>query len=139
MKKNDVSMDEDPLSKLLGSRQALDRQLLAGLLEPFVIIDEDTGTVAPLPAFSRLNERQKVLATMLGIKVAGALGKRDHEQIGSKELSDMTGINYNSVRSYLSQLEKKKMIAKGETGYFVPSYNLPRMKGELNVNGKKLE
>jgi hypothetical protein len=128
---NDMTKNEDPLAELLISESELNRGKLLEVLKDFIRIDIETGHIIPISDYAYLNVWQRILITLLGAKALKALGKREKETLGPKELSDISGINNNSVRSYLSQLETKKMIMKLSSEYYVPNYNLEKIRIEL--------
>lgn len=127
----DNSIPKDPLQTLIGSKQELDRGLLLKMLQGNIMIDSDSGRPTPLPPFTTLTGRQQVVMLLLGGKAAHALGKRENESMTAKELAELSGVNYNSIRVHLSKLETEKFIGKSKAEYFIPSYNLLRIKTEV--------
>jgi len=123
--------EENPLEELLISQSELNKGKLLEVLKDFIRIDIDTGEIIPISDYAYLTIWQRIIVTLLGAKALKALGKRDKETMSPKELSDKSWINYNSVRSYLSQLETSKTISKLGSEYYVPNYNLEKIRLEL--------
>lgn len=121
---------EDPMEELFVDRTEIDKQLLADRLKKYVSIDRKTTTLVPKEAFDKLGAKQKILCYLLYRKALLVTGKvtEEEEAVGAREINKLTGVNYNSVRSYLSQLRGEGLIDMKNGGkYFVPGYSLPKL------------
>jgi DNA-binding transcriptional ArsR family regulator len=110
---------EDPLERLLVDAVAIDRERIAAALEGRVGIDRTTSSVVVRPAFSGLSSAQKVLAYLLGRKVA-ALLEVAGEEATPGEISEQTGMPPGTVRPTLSQLKTERLVTARGGRYLVP-------------------
>jgi hypothetical protein len=118
-----VSMPDNPLSKLLVGKEELNRDLLAEALTPYVRISEDPWDVIQLPEFGKLTNAEKILVFLLARKASKSLGSSlEREEASPKEISKMTGINYDSVKPTVSSLFKKRVLQKVNECYYVPNH-----------------
>lgn len=136
MKKTPSLGQEDPLEKLYIDKNKIDRELLTYLLIDYINIDKDTLKPVFKSGYKDLKERQKVLVYLLYRRALVTLGDIENSKIGRspKEIAKVTGINYNSVRGYLSQLNSLIEKEKAKGGYYIPSYNLSLVKKKLDLN-----
>ncbi len=134
---NPEENNENPLKELLISQTEFNRGELLEVLRNFIRVDIETGQIIPISDYAYLTTWQQIVVMLLGTKALKALGKRDGETMSPKELSEMSGINYNSVRSYLSQLCAKKMVAKASSEYYIPNYNIEKIRLELIKSGRR--
>jgi len=134
MTNNSPLNQKDPLEELYVNKNEVDRQLLANLLMDYIGIDEDTLNPVFKPQYKKLKEKQKILIYLLYRVALVTLGKIEENQIGQtpKEIAKATGINYNSVRGYLSQLNSLLDKRKDKEGYYIPFYNISAIKDRLN-------
>jgi hypothetical protein len=125
-------MAEDPLENLLVAQEDVNRELLAEVLSPYVKISKETGEVIQLPAFGQLTNAEKILVFLLARKAAKSLGiQLTREGVSPKEISGMTGVNYDSVKPTVSGLAKKHILQKEGEGYFVPNHAILHVKDIL--------
>jgi hypothetical protein len=117
-------MSQDPLERLLVSQEDVNRELLAEVLSPYVQISKGTGEVVQLPSFSKLTNAEKILVFLLARKAAKSLGlSQVREGVSPKEISSMTGVNYDSVKPTVSALAKKQhLLQKEGENYSVPNH-----------------
>jgi len=116
-------MSEDPLAKLFVRKEELNRDLLAEVLAPFVRLSQDTGDVVLLPSFAKLTNAGKILVFLLAKKAAMSAGlPLEREGASPKEISEKTGMNYDSARPTLSALSRKRILQKTGDVYFVPDH-----------------
>jgi hypothetical protein len=123
---------DDPLSGLLVKKQDLDRKLLSEVLMPYIRLDQDSGAIVTTPAFAKLTNAAKILVFLLGRKAAKTLGLLTQpEEASPKEISMLTGINYDSVKPTLSSLYKKRLVQKAKEAYFVPDHAILTVRAQL--------
>lgn len=124
--------EEDPLTALLLDADEVDRTQLAQALGGLVGIDNKTGRVVLKPGFNSLDTRKKVLAFLMGTKVANLLGKSVAEVVSPIDLSRGTGMPRGTVNPKLSQLHDERLISKTKTGaYYLESHQVPKAAEEL--------
>jgi Mn-dependent DtxR family transcriptional regulator len=120
----------DPLQDLFVDGAEIDRKLLASLLRDYIGIDSKTFKPVFKGGFHDLDAKTKLLNYLLYKKALSVTGKisREEESEKPKEISKVTGVNYNSTRSYLSQLRTAGLVDMEEGGsYFIPGYSLPKI------------
>ena len=118
-------MNTDPLTDLLADKQELDRRTLATILTPYAKLDKNTGQVMFTPSFTKLTNSGKILIFLLARKAAKNLSlPLDHEEASPTEISDQTGVNYDSVKPTVSQLYKGRLLTKSGNSYYVPDHAL---------------
>jgi hypothetical protein len=125
-------MVDDPLAKLLLDSEEVDRASLARALHDFVGIDSRTGKVVLKPGFNKLTSRKKVLAYLLGKKVAKLLGKIDNELTSPKDIPLGTGIPKGTVNPKLRELSDARLVSQTKEGeYFIESHQILKCVAEL--------
>ncbi len=131
-----LAMSEDSLSKLLVSKEEVNRELLAEVLSPYVKLSKDTSDVIYLPAFGKLTNAEKILVFLLAKKAAKSLGLPvEREEASPTEISRLTGVNYDSVKPTVSSLAKKRVLQKAGDSYFVANHAIFNVKEMLVHKG----
>lgn len=127
----------DPLEELYVDKSEVDRQLLSDVLKSYLGIDKETLEPVFKKGYQELTNKDKVLAYLLYRRSLAALGQINEKEVaqGPQEIADETGVNYNSVRSALSNLGQDNVIAQeNEGGYYVSphaiSFIADRFSGE---------
>jgi hypothetical protein len=120
------------LEELLVDARELDREMVGGVLHPYLRIDRSTCEILPLPAWDDAPNEVRVLLYLLARRAMRAL---DLELPGSRdaaspvEIERATGIPGGSVRPALKRLLKARIVAKqGGIGYIVPNYSMSRVR-----------
>lgn len=127
-----MGSEDDPLQALLLDADEVDRTQLAEALGGLLGIDNKTGRVVLKPGFNTLDTRKKVLAFLMGAKVANLLGKSEAEIVSPTELSRGTGMPKGTVNPKLSQLHDQRLISKTKNGaYYLDSHQVPKAAEEL--------
>jgi len=130
-------MNQDPLTHLLLDASEVDRAQLSRALSESLGIDAGSGRVVLKPGFSRLSSRNKLLAYLLGRKVAVLLDKADDEPAAPKEISEETGMPSGTVSPKLRELLRERLVSTTESSeyYVTPAQVLPAI-GELEKEAK---
>lgn len=139
---NNKNPKSDPLHDLFVDGAEIDRELLANLLKDYIGIDSKTFAPIFKERFHNLDAKAKLLIYLLYRKALLVTEKitPENEPEKPKEISKITGVNYNSTRSYLSQLKAKGLIGIEEGGsYFIPGYSLSKIDEELRKERGKDE
>lgn len=102
---------EDPLLDLVIDAVEVDRQRIAIALRGVIAIDK-SGSVLPAQGYRALNARQKILAYLLGRKVAVLLELADQEAIGPKELAASSGLAEGTVRPTVRELHGERLVSQ---------------------------
>jgi hypothetical protein len=117
----------DPLDELLLDADEVDRAQLAQALKGVLGVDKKSGRVVLKPGFNDLDAKHRVLAFLLGAKVANLLGVAESEAVAPKELEKQTGMPHGTVAPKLGQLLDEKLIAKTpQGGYHVAPHQVGR-------------
>lgn len=118
-------MNQDPLTDLLLDASEVDRAQLATALGDILGIDTSSGRVVLKPGFNRLSARHKVLAYLLGRKVAMLLGKADSEEVAPKDISRETGIPSGTVHPKLKELREAHLVSQTDSSeYYVAPHQM---------------
>lgn len=128
---------DDPLSKLVTSNaKEVDRQKLAGLLEPYVVFDEASHEMNFKDKFNELqNNADKLEVIFLADKARALIfGEERKEGLSQGDLVAMEVMPKGSVKSTLKMLSDKRKVLKNTEGkYSIPNYRI----NELFLRFKK--
>lgn len=120
------------LEELLVDSRELDREMVGGVLLPYLRIDRATCEILPLPAWDDAPNEVRVLLYLLARRAMRAL---ELEALGARdaaspvEIERATGIPGGSVRPALKRLLQARIVAKKDgVGYIVPNYSLSRVR-----------
>ena len=127
----------DPLARLVADEAAIDRELLATLLQDRIRLDLTHGSFSFLVGVrERLNNRQHVLTILLGQKAVHLLKGEFADGLRPQELETVTGIKGGTLRPLLKVLVDRRLIRQNqEKAYVVPGYALEEAAKFLNENG----
>jgi hypothetical protein len=118
-----MTVDEDPLEALVVNQNEVDRAALARGLAPFIGIDRDSRTYAFRPGVrERLDNRQRVVASLLARKAMGLLMPDYVEPASPKVLERETGVGGGTLRPILKDLATRRLVEKNADGYRVATY-----------------
>lgn len=119
---------DDPLSKLVTSNaKEVDRQRLADLLEPYVVLDETSHEMNFRDKFNELqNNADKLEVIFLADKATTLIfGEERKEGLSQGNLIAMEVMPKGSVKSTLKTLSDKRKVLKNTDGkYYVPNYRI---------------
>lgn len=121
---------ENPLERLTVSGEALDRELLATVLQGLVMVETGTGEIRFTSRVAKLAKRTQILLLLLGRKASSALGFIEDEAISPSEMETKLGMKGGPLRGQLSQLRKERLVQSDGGKYTVPSYAVENV-GEL--------
>jgi hypothetical protein len=129
-------MTEDPLAELLLDADEVDRSVLAQALQGLLGIDNKTGRVVLKPGFNGLESRKRVLAYLMGAKVAKLLGKAASEAVSPSLLTKETGMPKGTVNPTLSRLYEERKVAKTKAGaYYLEPHQVHTAVEEMRGQG----
>jgi hypothetical protein len=127
------NLHDDPLSKLVVDRHALDRELLAELLHPYVELHEDEPHIEFTLDGEKLKLRARMLIYLLARKALVATNLIEDEQVLPNKIEEDTGWSGGSIRPTLRSLLEQKLIRRDRSeggGYYVANNTLTRI-GEV--------
>ena len=124
-----MNRPNDPLASLFtNDAKATDRQKLAELLRPFVVIDESSKEFSFHDKFNTLKKNPQKLEIVLATAKAKALFYNEPDGLTQKELVDLSVMAEGSIKSTLKRLYDSHKIKKDKDGrYFIPSYRIPEL------------
>lgn len=102
---------DDPLLELVVDAVEVDRQRIAAALRGVVAIDK-SGAVIPAQGYQALNSQQKILAYLLGRKVAVLLELAEKEAIGPKDIAASTGLAEGTVYPTVRKLHGERLASQ---------------------------
>lgn len=128
------------LDSFIVSEDKLDESLLAETVKPFLLRILPDGIPEYTLKFKKLSAARKLLAEILikKIKFVKGVTNTASEEVSIKELlgkKDVLGMGEESIRKSFNR-ELKEIVRKGEYGYYVPNYNIQKVR-EYFENGKK--
>jgi hypothetical protein len=126
----------DPLETLLIDAREIDRAEIAATLQDIVGIDSVSGAVVFRPSSRRLGAREKLLAYLLGRKVAHLLDKIEVEGAKPKIIIADTGIAAGTVHPTLKELRENKLVLQDSAGgYLVAQHQLRDVLAKIKNEG----
>src|SRR6266568_158949 len=97
-----VATTNDPLSRLVVDEAAVNRELLASVLETKIRLDLGAGSFSFLPGIrERMNTRHQVLIALLAQKALHLLNAKFNEGLRPQEIEFVTGIKGGTLRPIL--------------------------------------
>lgn len=124
--------DKDPLSSLIGSGKENERQKLAELLEPFVIIDEDSKEFCFKDAFTQINNNALKIELLLAAARARSLYFNEQDGLTAQEIIILSIMPEGSVKTTLRKLFSiEHKIKQSGKRYLLPSYRIPEIINNL--------
>lgn len=120
------------LDELVVDETEIDRDLLAGILAPYVRLTRSGGKPIFTAPFATLAAAEKILVFLLARKAAVSLELAVGPEAASpKEISELTGIPHGTVKPTVIGLVKRGLLAKDEGSYSVPAHALLTIKEVL--------
>lgn len=110
------------LDDLLVSEDDLNEELLTEVLAPYVRIGDDSGAFIPTDEFESLQSTEKVAVFLLYRKAAYELGLADDEGATPLEVTEASGINHNTVKGAVRELDEENLVQNEDGEYSVPAY-----------------
>ena len=125
--------NKDPLSALIGSGKENDRQRLAELLTPFVIIDEETKDFTFKDSFRQIDNNSLKIELVLAAAKARSLYFNEQDGLTAREIILLSIMPEGSVKTSLRKLfSTEHKIKQKDKRYFLPSYRIEEIKNNLN-------
>jgi len=119
---------KDPLASLIGSGKENERQKLAELLAPFVIIDQDSKEFYFKDAFTELDNNAIKIELLLAAARARALYFNEPDGLTAQEIIILSIMPEGSVKTTLRKLFSiEHRIKQNGKRYLLPSYRIPEI------------
>ena len=129
-----MTKQNDPLASLFtNDARATDRQKLAELLQPFVVIDESSKEFSFHDEFNALKKNPQKVEIILAAAKAKALFFNEPDGLTQKELVELSVMAEGSIKSTLKRLYDSHKIKKDKEGrYFIPAYRISELAKQFN-------
>ena len=129
-----MTNQKDPLASLFTSdARATDRQKLAELLKPFVIIDESSKEFSFSDAFSVLKNNTQKIEIVLCAAKAKSLFFNEVDGLPPGDIIALGIMPEGSVKTSLKKLFDDHKVKKDKEGrYFIPAYRVPELVKQFN-------
>ena len=85
---------------------------------------------------AKLKGREVILLYALAKKALKVNEKIDDETFTSKEVTENTELNYDTVRGRMSELKDEKLLTLSESRYEIPAFKVAEVLGLLEGEGK---
>lgn len=111
---------ESPLARLVRPAVNIDEELYEALKDVVAAIDPDTLTIVFTDKYDCLDAEGKIIVTLAAYYAMYRLKLISDPYIHLKKISEVSGVNYNTVRPRLSKAGRiSKFVKKGEKpGYY---------------------
>ena len=120
--------DKDPLASLIGSGKENERQKLAELLAPFVIIDEGSKEFYFKDAFTKVDNNAIKIELLLAAARARSLYFNEPDGLTAQEIIILSIMPEGSVKTTLRKLFSiEHKIKQSGKRYLLPSYRIPEI------------
>lgn len=103
--------------------QELNEEILAEVLSPFVRIGNESGDFIPTDEFEALNSTKQTAVVLLYQKAAFELDLAEQKGGTPQDISNISGINHNTVKTAVRNLEEDNIASNEDGLYSIPSYN----------------
>jgi hypothetical protein len=127
---------KDPLADLFSDDvKSIDRGTIAAALKPYIILDRNTGAIAVLPAFEKVNgNAEKIEIILMASKALSLLIEGQRDGMTQGQITAMDIMPEGSVKSTLKKLFDSKKTKKNsdDSGYYIPNYRINEVLDRLN-------
>jgi len=123
---------DDPLDDIFVDGDQMDRELIASILEPYMAIDSEDGELYPKEAYGDLNSKSQIQIVLAAERAKTLHGLADSASLGPSAISDLGGINENTVKPAVRDLADDGQIADTDDGYEVRSPHLSQIADKLD-------
>ncbi|QKY18634.1 hypothetical protein [Halorubrum sp. CBA1229] len=124
--------DDNPLDDIFVDGDQMDRELVASILEPYMAIDSEDGELYPKEAYGNLNSKGQIQIVLTAERAKALQGLADSASLGPSAISELGGINENTVKPAVRDLADDGQIADTDDGYEVRSPHLSQIVEKLD-------
>jgi len=125
---------EDDFNELFVSKEMAIERVMLQIVKPFLKIVKEDKSILPEPEFDKLSEKHKILVYLVTKQILSATDENIQEECSPSEISNKLGTNPSTCRYHLSIMHKEGLLGKNKKGYFVPNYNLNKIRGVIFSN-----
>lgn len=126
----------DPLDQIFTNEKEIDPQLLADMLKPYLKISTDNNAMIYTDLGSDLPLSSKIILFLLVRKALKFRDKIKEEEISPAEIIDKTSLKGGSVHPTLKSLREHGLVISKSGKYFIPNYQLAKIKNTFNLGGE---
>lgn len=119
---------QNSLDDLLVDEQGFNEGLLTDVLSPFVGIGDTSGALIPTDEFGELSSTAQTAVILLTRKAAHELGLSEEGGATPLEISEISGINHNTVKTAVRKLDEMDLVDNEDGEYTVPTHNYDKAK-----------
>jgi len=129
-----MESSKDPLSLLIADdAAAVDKQQLADLLKPFVVIDRNSKEFSFRGPFTEISGNTGKLEIILSAAKARSLFFREPDGLSPSDIIALAVMPEGSVKTSLKRLNDTHKIKKSKDGrYFLPAYRIAELVKQFN-------
>lgn len=118
--------DHNSLDDLLIDEEDLNEQVLTETIAPYAGVGNQSGAFIPTDEFEQLNANQQTAVVLMHRKATYELGFTDEETVTPRTISDISGINHNTVKTAVRSLDNMNLVENNDGVYRIPTYNYER-------------
>jgi len=124
-----MKQTKDPLASLFtDDANAINREQLARLVAPFILLTTTSKEFQFLPPFSKLKDNASKVEILLAAAKARSLFMKESDGLLPSEVIAMSIMAEGSAKSAIKNLSDSHKIKKDKEGrYVLPSYRIPEL------------
>lgn len=120
-----VENTQTKLEDLYVDEEALNEELLASTLAPYIRIGKKSGDLVLQSSFDDLTTKQKITVVLLAHKGRYRLEIAENEWMTPTEVAKVSGIKKGTIYPTIRELENDERLTDSEDGqYRIPTHNL---------------
>jgi DNA-directed RNA polymerase specialized sigma24 family protein len=117
---------QQSLDDLIVDEEQLNESLLTEIVAPHAGIASESGDFVPTGEFTDLKSDAQTAVVLLHRKAAFELGLADEEGATPSQISQASGINHNTVKTAVRELDEEGIVSNDGGSYTIPTYNYER-------------
>lgn len=115
----DKEPEDDPLEDIFVDGDSINHEIVGDLLEPYLQIDQDSGSFYPTDGYKELNSEDKILVTLTAQKAKEIRGVIESSAVGPSEISNLSGVKEGTVKPGVRDLADEGLIKDTDDGYTI--------------------
>lgn len=123
------------IDDLFVDEEALNEALLTEILEPYVQIGKGSGTFVATENFDSRQSVEQAAIVLLFQKARYERGLAEDEEMTPSEISEVSGLNYNTVKGAVRELDEMGLVVNADGAYSIPPYKLEALKELVQTKG----
>lgn len=123
------------IDDLFVDEEELNEALLAEVLEPYVQIGSSSGAFVATRKFDGLQAMEQATVVLLFQKARAERDLVGDEKMTPTEITEVSGINNNTVKGAVRELDGMNLVENESGAYSIPAYNLEAAKELVQADG----